>query len=144
MFQSEQLDRLFENASNLLSLAMIGGLLAYACWLPYFPKKAEVVGTRSAHIEVLRVRPESIDALHVRNPPSAHWRFWEPGGWIADEPIKTSESVHPRGEQKILADAVPDPREPGTYLPRGDLKLGMTEKDLSRFAPMRELRGDRR
>ena len=100
--------------------------------------------TESRTIEVLSGRSDTIGSAFFRDSAIAGRLYREPGGWIADDaPLKKTESLHPKGMQKILAGAVPDPQELGTYLPRGDLKSGMSEADLGKFSPTRHLKSDR-
>lgn len=97
---------------------------------------------QATEIEILRVRPDAINARHLRDSATATRMYREPGGWVTDDaPLKKTESLHPKGVQPRLPGAELD-AEGGTRL-RADLKLWARESDLSHILPVRETKGDK-
>ena len=59
---------------------------------------------------------------------------------MLEEGVHIHERVYPKGIQPPQSGAKPDPYRPGGYLPRLELKPGMTTADLSRYGWTHPLR----
>lgn len=102
----------------------------------------QVPTVTAGEIVVPKVRLDAIGPEHWRNPAIETQLHREPGGWIADDiPMQKGESTHPKGMQPITPGRQAEPT--GEYLPRADLKAGMTSADFAKIRTVRETKEDK-